>query len=592
MNENLTLEQQLGDWVRSAFLAAFPDSGLEDIPLGVQSAAQESFGDYQCNAAMAVSKRVRRSPREVAQKVLDAAGKPEFLEKAEIAGPGFLNFTLKDDWIARQTEALASNERLGVPALGAGRTVILDYSSPNVAKPMHIGHIRSTVIGNALDRLYRCLGYRVVSDNHLGDWGTQFGLLLVGFRAFADPAAYEASPIEELERIYVKSYEQSKADPAWLDTARAELVKLQQGDPENRKLWESFVEHSMGEFEKIYGRLGVRFDLIRGESWYNDRLPGVVERLEKLGLARESRGALCVFSDGTLPPKEDPLVKSENGEWVPNPCIVRKSDGGFNYAATDLATALSRDEEFSPETIIYVTDERQQLHFRQVFQIASKLGIKARMAHVWFGLMRLPEGTFSTRQGNVIKLERMLDEAETRALAMVKETSPEMPEARQREVARCVGLGAIKYADLSQNPQSLVTFTWDKALALDGNSAPYLQYACARIAAVREKYAEQVPDGKPEAHPIRLGETVERRLALRLLRFPTAVLLAAEGFRPNVLADHLYDLAQTYSSFYQNVPFLKAEPGVRESRIRLCEATLRVLRKGLDLLGIETPERI
>jgi arginyl-tRNA synthetase len=285
-------------------------------------------------------------------------------------------------------------------------------------------------------------------------------------------------------------------------------------------------------------------------------------------------------------------MKSEEGEWVANPCIVRKSDGGFNYAATDLATVLNRDEEFHPERIIYVTDERQQLHFRQVFLIASRLGVQAQLAHVWFGLMRLPEGTFSTRQGNVIKLERLLDEAETRALAIVRETSPNMPETTQREVARCVGLGAIKYADLSQNPQSLVTFTWDKALALDGNSAPYLQYACARIAAVREKYAEQVPDGKPETHPIQLGETVERRLALRLLRFPTAVQQAAENFRPNVLADHLYDLAQTYSSFYQNVPFLKAEPGVRESRIRLCEATLRVLRCGLDLLGIETPERI
>lgn len=592
MNDFLTLDQRLNAWIRDAFFAAFPDAGLADAVIGAQPAAQASFGDYQCNAAMSVAKRVGLPPREVARRVLDAAGQPDFLEKADIAGPGFLNVTLQDEWLARQTEQLAGDARLGVPASGAGKTVLLDYSSPNVAKPMHIGHIRSTVIGNALDRLYRCLGYRVISDNHLGDWGTQFGLLLVGFRAFADPAAYETEPIEELERIYVKSYERSKADPAWLDHARAELVKLQRGDPENRKLWESFVQHSLGEFERIYRRLGVRFDLVRGESWYNDRLPGLLERLEAALLLRESRGALCVFSDGSPPPKEDPLVKSENGEWIPNPCIVRKSDGGFNYAATDLATALNRDEEFAPEAIIYVTDERQQLHFRQVFQIASKLGIRARLVHVWFGLMRLPEGTFSTRQGNAIKLERLLDEAEARALAIVKQTSPEMPEAQQREVARCVGLGAVKYADLSQNPQSLVTFTWDKALALDGNSAPYLQYACARIGAVRDKYAEQVPDGIPDARPIRLGEPVERALALRLLRFPAVVQQAAEGFRPNALADYLYDLAQTYSSFYQNVPFLKAEPGIRESRIRLCEAVARVLRRGLDLLGIETPDRI
>jgi arginyl-tRNA synthetase len=592
MSGSPTIEQQLGDWIHDAFIRAFPEAALQDLVLGVQPAAQDAFGDFQCNAAMGVARRVGLSPRLVAERVLAAAGQPEFFGKMEIAGPGFLNITLSDDWLARQVEALADNPRFGVPEPGAGRTVVIDYSSPNVAKPMHIGHIRSTVIGNALDRMHRFLGYRVLSDNHLGDWGTQFGLLLLGYRAFADPAAYEAAPIEELERIYVRSYEQSKADPAWLDAARAELVKLQQGDAENLALWRSFVEHSLREFNRIYDRLGVRFDLTRGESWYNDRLPGVIARLQEQGLARESLGAQCVFSDGTLPPREDPLRKSENSEWVDNPCIVRKSDGAFNYAATDLATVLSRFEEFRPEAVIYVTDERQQLHFRQIFHIAARLGVKTRLVHVWFGLMRLPEGTFSTRQGNVIKLERLLDEAEARALAIVKETSPEMPEARQREVARCVGLGAVKYADLSQNPQSLVTFTWDKALALDGNSAPYLQYACARIAAVQEKYAAQFPEGRPEAHPIRLGEAVERRLALRLLRFPGSLLQAAESCRPNALADALFDLAQTYSSFYQNVPFLKAEEGVRESRLRLCNATVRVLRKGLELLGIETPERI
>jgi arginyl-tRNA synthetase len=592
MNENLTLEQELGAWVREAFLRAFPGAGLEDLVLGVQPSVQEAFGDFQCNAAMSVARRVGLPPREVATRVAAAAGHPEFLKKLDIAGPGFLNLTLSDEGLARRVEALAAGPRWGVPEPGAGRTIVLDYSSPNVAKPMHIGHIRSTVIGNALDRMYRFLGYRVLADNHLGDWGTQFGLLLLGFRAFADAAAYEAAPIEELERIYVRSYERSKEDPAWLDAARAELVKLQRGNAENLALWRSFVEHSLREFSRVYDRLGVRFDLTRGESWYNDRLSGVIERLEALGLARESQGALCVFSDGTLPDKEDPLRKSEGGEWADHPCLVRKSDGAFNYAATDLATVLSRFEEFRPEAVIYVTDERQQLHFRQIFHIAARLGVKTRLVHVWFGLMRLPEGTFSTRQGNVIKLERLLDEAEARALAIVKETSPGMTEDRQREVARCVGLGAVKYADLSQNPQSLVTFTWDKALALDGNSAPYLQYACARIGAVREKYAAQFPDGRPEDQPIRLGEAVERRLALRLLRFPGAILQAAETCRPNALADALFDLAQTYSSFYQNVPFLKAEAGVRESRLRLCAATAGVLRKGLDLLGIETPERI
>ncbi|HOW96683.1 MAG TPA: arginine--tRNA ligase [Kiritimatiellia bacterium] len=574
-NDVLTIEQVLSDWARGAFQAAFPDSIPDGLSVGVVPTADERFGDYQCNAAMSLAKALKKPPREIAS-ALAAAARPEAVAKAEVAGPGFVNLFLDPAWMAGRLEQLGDDPRLGVPGPGRGRTVVIDYSSPNVAKPMHIGHIRSTVIGNALDRLHRFLGWRVIADNHLGDWGTQFGLLIMGFRHFADPAAYETAPIEELERIYVKSYERSKEDPAWLDAARAELVKLQQGDPENRRLWQSFVEHSLREFNRIYERLGVSFDLVRGESHYNDRLPGVIERLEEKALARESEGALVVFLDDEKMPV----------------CIVRKSDGAYNYATTDLATVAARAEEFAPDAVIYVTDERQQLHFRQIFAIAKKMGVATRLVHVWFGLMRLPEGTFSTRQGNVIKLERLLDEAQTRALAVVKAASPEMPAEQQGAVARAVGIGAVKYADLSQNPQSLVTFTWEKALALDGNSAPYLQYACARIASVLDKYRERFPGQDPAAHPIRLTEPIERRLAVRLLRFPEAVVHAAEAFKPNLLADYLYDLAQTYSTFYQNVPFLKAEAGPRESRVRLCELTMKTLRQGLSLLGIETPERI
>ena len=589
--ERFTLEEMLSGWVRETLAGSLPAAVLEGADLSVAATADERFGDYQCNAAMALARAMKKPPREVAG-LLIAAGKPEAVERMEIAGPGFVNFTLSADWMAQRLEQAQADDRLGVPEPGRGRTLVLDYSSPNVAKPMHIGHIRSTVIGNALDRLHRFLGWRVISDNHLGDWGTQFGLLIVGFRHFADPAAYETSPIEELERVYVKSYEQSKADPAWLEGARAELVKLQQGDAANRALWQSFVEHSLREFDGIYRRLGVSFDLTRGESFYNDRLVALVADLKARGLAKESDGAWCVFSDGALPPKEDPFRKQEDGEWKDIPCIVQKSDGAFNYATTDLATILSRAEEFHPDAVVYVTDERQQLHFRQVFAVARRLGVATRLEHVWFGLMRLPEGTFSTRQGNVIKLERLLDEAQTRALAVVKASSPDMPAEQQWEVARAVGIGAVKYADLSQNPQSLVTFTWEKALALDGNSAPYLQYACARIASVQDKYRERFPGVEPRRFPIRLTEPVERQLATRLLRFADVVQRAARLYRPSVLADYLYDLAQTYSTFYQNTPFLKAAEGARESRVRLCDLTAQTLRRGLDLLGIEAPERI
>jgi arginyl-tRNA synthetase len=574
MNEHLTLEAELTAWLAGAAREAFP--GADVAAVTATATAQEGFGDYQCNAAMALAKALRRPPREVAAEWVAKAGRPASVRDVAIAGPGFINVTLDDDALARRVEAAAADERLGAPRPGAGRTMVIDYSSPNIAKPMHIGHIRSTVIGTALDRIHRFLGYRVVADNHLGDWGTQFGILILGYRHFVDEAALRVSPAEELERVYVASYERAKSDEAWMEQARAELAKLQAGDPENRALWKRFVDLSLEEFDRIYRRLGVRFDLVRGESWYNDRLPGTIERLVREGLARESEGALVVDFEA----EQLPLA------------IVRKKDGAFNYAATDVATILSRVEEFAPDAIVYVTDERQQLHFRQVFAIARRLGVTARLEHVWFGLMRLPTGTFSTRQGNVIKLERLLDEAEARALAIVRESSPGMPEARQLEVARCVGLGAVKYADLSPNPQSLVTFSWEKAMALDGNSAPYLQYACARIASVLDKYAQQFPGRRIEDHPIRLDEPVERKLAVAIARFPEAVQRAAAAARPNLLADYLYDLSQVYSTFYQNVPFLKAPEGVRESRLRLGAATARALRLGLSLLGIETPDRI
>jgi len=575
MREFATFEERLSAWTTEAMQSVF---GLEDtgVHLGVAPTNNDKFGDYQCNAAMELSRVLKKAPRQIAQEFVDAANLPDFVEKIEIAGPGFINFFLSNGALADYIEVLEKDPFLGTEQVGQGRTVIIDYSSPNVAKPMHIGHIRSTVIGNAIDRLFRFRGFRVIADNHLGDWGTQFGLMMIGFREFADEDALKAAPVEELERIYVESYNRSKEDASWRELAKAELVKLQQGDAENRALWEKFIELSIEEFNTIYDRLGVTFDLYRGESFYNDRLPRIIDALKDQGLAKESEGALIVdLEDEGMPV-----------------CIVRKSDGGYNYATTDLATVESRVEEFDPDRIIYVTDERQQLHFKQFFTISKKLGMTANLVHVWFGLMRLPEATFSTREGNVIKLAALLDEAEARALEMVKSSSPEMPEDQQKDLAKAIGIGAIKYTDLSQNPQSLVTFTWEKALNMEGNSAPYLQYAYARISSVYDKYHLKFPDTDLNACSINLEQDIERRLAVKLTRFPAAVNGAAENYRPNILADYLYDLAQVYSSFYQNVPFLKAEEGIRESRIRLCRFTARILRQGLELLGIETRERI
>jgi arginyl-tRNA synthetase len=575
-NKLSSLEMKLSVWCAETFASCFPEMDLSALQIGVIPSRNEQFGDCQCETAMKLAKELKSNPRVIAQRFSEKAVLPDFVEKIEIAGPGFINIHLKTTGLAAQLDAMQFDESLGLPDIGNGQTVIIDYSSPNIAKPMHIGHIRSTVIGNALDRLYRALGYNVIADNHLGDWGTQFGLIILGYREFADQEALRTAPVEELERIYVKSYTLSKEDENWRDRAKAELVKLQQGDPENRALWEKFVELTLGEFNRIYKRLDVSFDLYRGESFYNDHLSGVIDLLNEKNLLEESDGALIcnLEADGL------------------NVAIVRKSDGGYNYTTTDIATVLARTEEFKPAEIIYVTDERQQLHFKQFFHICRKLGIPTKLTHVWFGLMRLPEATFSTREGNVIKLEALLDEAEARALDIVKQSSPEMNEIQQREVARAVGIGAVKYTDLSQNPQSLVTFTWEKALAMDGNSAPYLQYAYARIASVRDKYADKFPGINPEDYPIVINEEIERRLALKLTRFPASVETAAKLDRPSILADYLYDLSQAYSSFYQNVPFLKAKEGVRESRIRICTLTAAILKKGLSLLGIETPERI
>ncbi|MBR0057175.1 MAG: arginine--tRNA ligase [Kiritimatiellae bacterium] len=576
--------EELENWLNGGLAAAFGDAA-EGAALHVQPATDAAFGDFQCNDAMALAKRLRKPPRAIAEAIVAALPGGGAPAEATIAGPGFINLKVAPGWLAAELDRASS-----LPAVGAGKTVVIDYSSPNVAKPMHIGHIRSTVIGNALHRIFAALGYTVVADNHIGDWGTQFGIIIKGYREFLDREALARDPIEELQRIYVESYGRTKAPEgadearkaeaaAWLDACRAETVKLQQGDPENRALWQEFIRLSLGEFEKIYARLGVKFDTARGESYYQDQLAGVVETLEKAGLAKESDGATIVDLTG-------------DGLDV---AIVRKRDGGFNYTTTDIATVATRVRDYAPDEVIYVTDERQQLHFKQFFRICGKLGLVpagCRLRHVWFGLMRLPEGVISTRQGNLIKLETLLDEAERRARAIIDASGKEMTEGEKARLAAQIGIGAIKYADLCHDPQTIVTFTWDKALALEGNSGPYLQYAHARICSLLDKFRAAAPDVDLETAALLLDEPAERSLALQLLKYPAAVLRAAESCRPNVLADYLYALSQSYSSFYQRYPILKAEKAVRDSRARLCMLTAKTLRAGLGLLGIEAPERI
>ncbi len=563
----------LSEIVKSAFEKAFPGEDFSFVR--VLPATDPRFGDYQCNDALKVAKKLHANPREIGAKVAAAlAGEPTFA-KVEVAGPGFLNLTVAPDWLNARLAALDAQAACGIPQTGAGKTVVIDYSSPNAAKQMHIGHIRSTVIGCAIDRIFRALGYRVVADNHLGDWGTQFGILIKGYRECLTPEERDNLTVANLEKCYVLSAAKAKeADGVWKEDCKRELVKLQQGDPENLALWKRFIEISIGEFDRMYAKLGVRFDTYRGESFYNEMMPGVVTRLREMGLAVESEGALVVNLDA------EKLGVA----------IVRKSDGGYNYTTSDLACVESRVREYDPERIVYVTDARQQLHFKQWFSIARKMGYdKVQLVHVPFGLMSYQGKAISTREGNLIKLDELLAEAERRAYEIVKDRGG------THELAAQIGIGAVKYSDLSHDPITDIDFSWDKALALEGNSGPYLQYAYARVCSLLEKSGKvgEWEGGKVEAASgFGVVEPVEKRLALALLEFPGAVVRAAEAYKPSVLADYLFQTAQLYSSFYQNAPILKSEPAVRDARLRLCALFGKVLRTGLNLLGIETPSRI
>jgi arginyl-tRNA synthetase len=444
------------------------------------------------------------------------------------------------------------------------------------------------------------LGHKVITDNHIGDWGTQFGMLIVGWKTLLDPAAIQADPLGEMERIYKLisarcDPEKSGFDQPTLDQARAELVKLQSGDVENLSIWREMIRLSQTQFETTYGRLGVKFDHTYGESFYNPRLKGLVEELVQRGIATESRGAKAIFSDGSLPPKEDPLLIHKEGEWVANPFIIQKTDGGFNYATTDLATLAYRIETWHADEIIYVTDGRQQLHFRQLFTCFRRWHseVRTRLAHVWFGSILGEDGKpFKTRSGETVRLSELLDEAEERAFKVVSEKRPELEESQRRQIARVVGIGAVKYADLLPNRQSDYIFSWDKMLALNGNTATYLQFAYTRIHGIFRKGG--VGGNPAEGSPARiiLDTPQELALARHMLNFGFVIEAAAEEYRPNFLCNYLYELAGHFTGFVENCPVLKSEPSQRSSRLALCDLTARLMRQGLDVLGIEAIEQM
>jgi arginyl-tRNA synthetase len=600
---NAVLHLELEKRLHAALLTSHPGSNINAVR--VMPAPDTKFGDYQCNALMTLARVLGVAPRQLATEVVAQLNVSDLCEPVEIAGPGFLNFRLKPDAIAAVLAAAARGEHLFfVPAGATARTYVVDFSSPNVAKPMHVGHIRSTGIGDSLVKVLRRLGHRVITDNHLGDWGTQFGMLLLGWKTRLDPKALAADPIAELERLYKEVNalcDDSKPtfDPAIRDTAKNELVKLQAGDEENLGIWGEMQRLSQLQFDSVYGRLGVGFDYTLGESFYNPWLQGVVDELVARGLARSSKDAVAVFADTLWPdtanrpaPKDNAFLVQKDGEWVDQPALIKKSDGGFNYMTTDLATIAHRVREWQPDEIIYVVDDRQAAHFRQLFTIAAHWHpdwtARTRLTHVGFGkICGADKKPLKTRDGNTPKLAALLDEAEDRALQLVTEKRPELPEARRKEIARVVGLGALKYQDLLPHRTSDYVFNWDKMLALTGNTAPYVQYQFTRAAkVVRDGRGQDL--GRISSPKVVLAEDQELALAKLLLNYGHTLNRVAEDYCPNFLCNYVYELASAYSRFYDNCPVLKAEEPTRASRLLLCELTAKVLQEGLALLGIET----
>lgn len=558
---------------KTDFAAELPDGFVASV----EQAQNRQFGDYQSNVAMVLAKQVKRNPREVASAIVAEFDGGEISETPELAGPGFINFRVKGEHLeARLIELLADETQLGVASDSKPKTIVIDYSAPNVAKPMHVGHIRGTILGDSIARIARFLGHTVIADNHIGDWGTQFGMILWGWKQLLDEKQLEADPITELLRIYREVNAKTKEDEALRDECRNELVQLQNGDPDNLAIWERCIKLSKIGLQRIYDRLDIEFDLWLGESYYNDQLAPLVDDLLQSGIAEESNGAICVFFP-------------DEPQMADKPAIVRKSDGGFLYATTDLATIDYRLEELKADAVWYVVGAPQQLHFDQIFSISERRGQKAELKFIPFGsILGKDRKMLRTRSGDTVQLADVLDESVERARVIVDEKNPDFTEAERKEIAEIIGIGSVKYAELSQFRMTDYIFDWDTMLALKGNTAPYLINAYVRTRAIFRKLGSDFAG----AENITFTADAEKELTIKLAQFAETVPAVLSDFRPNTLATYLYELATTYHRFWEACPVLKEEGVVRETRLALCEMTGRVLRCGLGLLGIKTTEKM
>lgn len=572
----------LNQRVKQALVAAGAPEGSEAL---LAYSRNVEFGDYQANGVMPAAKLLQLKPRDFAEKVLAQLSLDDIAEKVEIAGPGFINIFIKPQFLSKNLLPAKGKASALLEREAKIDTVVVDYSGPNLAKEMHVGHLRSTIIGDAIANTLQLLGHKVIRQNHVGDWGTQFGMLITLLEEKQGHQDYQLSDLEKFYREAKKCFDQ---DENFASRARQNVVKLQQGDAHCLALWKNFTEQSFAHCFDIYRRLGVGLDAshTRAESAYNDDLPKIIESLNAQGLLKEDQGARCVFLDG---------FEAKDGS--PLPVIVQKSDGAFLYATTDLAALRYRTETLKANRILYFVDNRQSLHFKQIFTLARLAGFvrnDEELSHMPFGTMLGEDKRpFKTRSGELIKLSDLLDEAESRALALVEEKQPQIEKSEKQRIARQVGIGAVKYADLSKNRTSDYVFSWESMLSFEGNTAPYLQYAFARIQSIFRKFQEQGGDEQfiRSINTLELNEVEEKRLALKLMQVNDVLESVANSGYPHYLCEYLFELTQLYMSFYEQCSVLNAESeGARNMRLYLCMLTASTLKLGLDVLGIETPE--
>ena len=577
----MNIQALLSEKVSQALIAAGASADCEPQ---VRQSAKVQFGDYQANGVMAVAKKLGMAPRQLAEQVLSHLDLSGIANKVEIAGPGFINIVLDPAFLAENVSSALKSERLGV-AQPQAQTVVVDYSAPNVAKEMHVGHLRSTIIGDAAVRTLEFLGHKVIRANHVGDWGTQFGMLIAYLEKQQQENAGEMA-LADLEGFYREAKKHYDEDEAFAERARSYVVKLQGGDEYFREMWRKLVDITMSQNQLTYNRLNVTLtrDDVMGESLYNPMLPGIVADLKAKGLAVESEGATVVFLD-----------EYKNKEGEPMGVIIQKKDGGYLYTTTDIACAKYRYENLHADRVLYYIDSRQHQHLMQAWTIVRKAGYvpdSVPLEHHMFGMMLGKDGKpFKTRAGGTVKLADLLDEALERARRLVAEKNPEMPADELEKLANAVGIGAVKYADLSKNRTTDYIFDWDNMLAFEGNTAPYMQYAYTRVLSVFRK--ADIDESALAAAPVVITEEREAQLAARLLQFEETLTVVAREGTPHVMCSYLYDLAGLFSGFYEHCPILSAESEeTRNSRLKLALLTAKTLKLGLDTLGIETVERM